>query len=343
VAGMLAAAPPALADPIGDASSKLATASYPLLQQIDWARSPALNKFLVNAADGWSPGKDVARAVDSTLKLGVAMDPKLVKAAVTAHEKAVADAAGIPGLVTPLEDHKAVTEAIARMLASAPEDMVKGVFDTYSKVGLKTINQDWFASVNAQDARAAYKAFLSLKDKVRDQQLESINFKAKAIAPNYNDKLGAAAKDLADASYPLLKKIDWERTPVLTKWLGSSAETWAPTKISDAVEATLQASAAMDPKLIVQAVAAHDAAVVHAIDKPGLVTPLADHEAVTEAIARMLASAPSDKVFDVFRTYAKVGLEDLNGDWFSTLNAAEAEAAYKSFLALSEVVKAAKA
>jgi len=342
-AGMFAAAPPALADSIGDASKKLAEASYPLLQQIDWARSPALNKWLSNAADGWSPGKEIAQAVDSTLKLGVAMDPQLVAAAVAAHEKAVADAADKPGLVTPLEDHVAVTESIARMFASAPQGLVKGVFDTYSKVGLKGINRDWYASVNSADARASYKAFLALKEKVRDEEFSTYKAGVANVVPDYTDKLGAAAKELADASYPLIQKIDWEKSPVLTKWLGSASETWEPAKIAAAVDSTLKASAAMDSQLIVKAVAAHDKAVVDAINQPGLVTPLADHEAVTESIVRMLASAPPEKVKAVFDTYAEVGLKDLNGQWFSTLNPADAEAAYKTFLALSEVVKATKA
>jgi len=349
VGGLFAAAPAALADPVGDASKKLADASYPLLQQIDWSRSPALNKWLSSAAEGWSPGKPVAEAVGSTLKLGLAMDQKLVAASVAAHEKAVADAAAQPGLVTPLEDHAAVTESIARMFATVPADSVKAVFDTYSKVGLKAINRDWFASVNTNDAKASFQAFFNLQKQVlAAQQVRPlaqdtsarIGAAYKLQAPVYTDKLGAAAKELADASYPMLKKINWESAPVLTKWLGSSSQTWDPVKISAAVGSALKASAAMDPKLILQSVAAHDKALTDALEQPGLVTPLADHEAVTESIVRMLASAPPDTVKAVFDTFAEVGLKDLNEQWYSTMDAAVAQTAYDKFLALSEVVKA---
>lgn len=350
VGGLFAAAPAALADPLGDASKKLADASYPLLKQIDWARSPALNKWLSGAAEGWSPGKPVAQAVGSTLKLGLALDPKLVAASVAAHEKAVADAAAQPGLVTPLKDHAAVTESIARMFATVPANKVKAVFDTYSKVGLKAINRDWFASVNPDDAKASFRAFFDLQRRVlKDSQVRPFAQDTSARTdygvytlkdPVYTDKLGAAAKELADASYPMLKKIDWDGAPVLTKWLSSASQTWEPVKISAAVDSALKASAAMDPKLIMQAVAAHDKALTDALEQPGLVTPLADHEAVTESIVRMLASAPPEKVRAVFDTFAEVGLGDLNAQWYSTMEPAVAQTAYDKFVALSEVVKA---
>merc|ERR1719229_585387 len=241
-------APAALADPIADTSKKLADASYPLLQQIDWARSPALNKWLSGAAESWNPGKKIGYALDATLKLGMQMDQKLVASSVAAHEKAIAAAANQPGLVTPLAQHEAVTESIVRMIASAPRDRVQEVFDTYSRVGLKNINRDWFASVNPADARAAYRAFLQTGNKLSSPPImaqpntqslaEGPIYQLKA--PVYSDKLGAAAKELADSSYPLLKKIDWESTPVLTKWLGSASQSWEPAKIAAAVDSALK-------------------------------------------------------------------------------------------------------
>merc|ERR1711972_460091 len=138
----------------------------------------------------------------------------------------------------------------------------------------------------------------------------------------------------------MLKKIKWDGAPVLTKWLGASSQTWEPAKIGAAVDSVLKASAAMDPKLIRQAVGVHDKALTDALAQPGLVTPLADHEAVTESIVRMLASAPPNTVKAVFDTFAEVGLGDLNEQWYSTMEPAVAQTAYEKFLALSEVVKA---
>lgn len=334
---MAGAAPAAFADDIGAASKKLADASYPLIQAIDWGKSPVLTKWLSESGANWGPTK-IAAAVESTLKLGLAMDQDLVVKAVQAHDKAIMDAMNNPKLVTPLADHEEVTEAIARMIASAPPALVKDVFNRYLGVGLKDLNQDWFKTLNEEDARKAYQAFLELKDVVYASGPKGASAVATA-SPDYSDKLGGAAKVLADASYPLVQNIKWERTPVLTKWLENSAATWSPQKIAAAVDSTLKLSVAMDQGLVKKSVAAHDVAILHSMGKPGLQAPLADHEAVTESIVRMLASAPPEKVKAVFDTYSQVGLQGLNKEWFAKMTPADAQAAYKTFLALSEVVK----
>jgi len=340
--GATLAAAPAFADEIGERSKKLADASYPLLKNIDWGKTPVLSKFFSNSAENGIQGPKIAAAVDATLKMGLTMDPELIKASVAAHEKAVAAAKTQPGLVTPSEEHRAVTESIARMVASSAPNQARAVFNAYADVGLKDINKDWFASVDKYAAFTSYNAFLDLKQQVKYEQFRNTAPSSFSVAPpDYSDKLGAAAKELADASYPLLKKIDWERTPVLTKWLAEQSGKWDEQKLAAAVDSTLKASAGMDQKLIRQAVAAHEQATAHAVSQPGLVAPLADHEAVTESIVRMLASAPPDTVKAVFDTYADVGLKDLNAKWFSTMDAADAQAAYKTFLAMSEVVKVA--
>lgn len=334
---MAGAAPAAFADDISVASKKLADASYPLIQSIDWGRSPVLTKWLGEAGAKWTPNK-IAYAVESTLKLGLAMDQGLIVKAVQAHDKAILDAMKDPKLVTPLADHEEVTEAIARMIASAPPALVKDVFNYYLNVGLNDLNRNWFKTLNEEDARKAYEAFLELKDVVYASGPKG-SAAVVSAAPDYSDKLGGAAKALADASYPLIKKIDWERTPVLTKWLDDSAAKWNPEKIAAAVDSTLQLGVAMDQDLVRKSVAAHDAAILHSVGKFGLKAPLADHEAVTESIVRMLASAPPEKVKAVFDAYSEVGLQDLNKEWFAKMTPASAEAAYKTFLALSEVVK----
>ena len=52
-----------------------------------------------------------------------AVDPKLIKAAVAAHDKALDSALKDPNLVTTKADFAAVNEALARMIASANKDM----------------------------------------------------------------------------------------------------------------------------------------------------------------------------------------------------------------------------
>ena len=67
--------------------------------------------------------KGVAKAVDALLESGLTMDPKLIKAAVAAHDKALDSALKDPNLVTTKADFAAVNEALARMIASANKDM----------------------------------------------------------------------------------------------------------------------------------------------------------------------------------------------------------------------------
>jgi hypothetical protein len=336
-AAMFAVAPAAHADRIGDAAKNLADASYPLVEKIDWGRTPEIAKWLSNA-QGWSAGKDkLAEAVESTLKLGLEMDPALIKASVAAHDTAVINAMGKPGLVTPLSDHEAVTESIARMLASAPAADIRAVFDTYAKVGLKSLNGQWYSTLDSGDVAKSYKAFLALKDEVYAAAPKAAST-VSAAASNYNDKIGVSAKDLADAAYPLFKDIDWANTPVLTKWFSDSVAQWDENKLAAAMDAVLKLSVAMDSKLITQAVAVHDKAVLDALRQPGLVTTRADNEAVFESIARMFASAP-DKVKPVFDAFAEVGIKDLNGAWFATMDKAGAERVFQSFQKLAQVVQ----
>ena len=66
--------------------------------------------------------KGVAKAVDALLESGLTMDPKLIKAAVAAHDKALDSALKDPNLVTTKADFAAVNEALARMIASANKD-----------------------------------------------------------------------------------------------------------------------------------------------------------------------------------------------------------------------------
>jgi len=72
---------------------------------------------------------------------------------------------------------------------------------------------------------------------------------------------------------------------------------------------------------------------VNAVDGQ-LLTPLANHEAVTVAIAKLIASAPPAKIKAVFDTVPNV--QGLNFDWFSTMSVPDA---VKSYQALLETMK----
>merc|ERR1712066_557329 len=69
-----------------------------------------------------------------------------------------------------------------------------------------------------------------------------------------------------------------------------------------------------------------------------LLTPLANHEAVTVAIAKLIASAPPAKIKAVFDTVPNV--QGLNFDWFSTMSVPDAVKSYQAFLETAAAVKA---
>merc|ERR1712037_407471 len=90
------------------------------------------------------------------LNAGLAMDPKVIQAAVQAHLDAINDVDG--SLVTSLKGHEEVTVAVAKLIASAPPAVIKSVFDTVPQV--QSLNGDWFASMPLADAVKSYQAFL---------------------------------------------------------------------------------------------------------------------------------------------------------------------------------------
>merc|ERR1712039_366512 len=100
--------------------------------------------------------KELAEAVKAAPKTQVAMDPKVIQAAVQAHLDAINDVDG--SLVTSLKGHEEVTVAVAKLIASAPPAVIKSVFDTVPQV--QSLNGDWFASMPLADAVKSYQAFL---------------------------------------------------------------------------------------------------------------------------------------------------------------------------------------
>merc|ERR1711920_868904 len=100
------------------------------------------------------------------------------------------------------------------------------------------------------------------------------------------------------------------------------------------ISALLDAGLAMDPKLIQGATKAHLDA-LSAVDGK-LVTPLANHEAVTVAIAKLIASAPPAKIKAVLDAVPNV--QGLNTDWFATMSAPDAIKSYQAFLETAAAV-----
>lgn len=301
---------------VEEAAKKLADVSYPMVKATDWATTDVLDKYMASVPTT----KEFSKAI---LELSVNLDPKLVKDAVQAHKKAV-DAMG-PDFVTPLKNHEEVTIALAKMFAAAPKDKIKAVFD--ATPGVQDLNAAWYAQMPQADAQATFEAFKELAESVKANPEKAVT---PVAAPSMDGPVGAAAKKLADASYPMLQKIDWAATGVLDKYVTNTPANKA------GISALLDAGLAMDPKLIQGATQAHLDA-VNAVDGQ-LLTPLAQHEAVTVAIAKLIASAPPAKIKAVFDTVPDV--QGLNFDWFSTMSVPDAVKSYQAFLETAAAVKA---
>merc|ERR1712224_1018952 len=98
-------------------------------------------------------------------------------------------------------------------------------------------------------------------------------------APAFADEIGNAAKDLAKASYPFLKEINWNSGLALTNPGKGSAAEW-----TKAIAKAIDMGAAMDPSLLKAGVEAHHKA-IGAMDSK-LVTSEAAYEGTLATIGR---------------------------------------------------------
>jgi len=154
-------------------------------------------------------------------------------------------------------------------------------------------------------------------------------------APAYADKIDDAAKKLSEASYPLIKEIDW------TSDVYGKLPTASPAEVLKAIDSMLKMGAAMEPSTVKAGVLAHSTAISHVDSK--LVTPLADYTAINAAIGHMVASAGNSKTMDVYNAIAKFNLgKDVGPYMMSKVNQGDAEAAYKALLEFKDVVKSAQ-
>ena len=133
-----------------------------LVQEIDW--TDGVYGVLPTAKP-----LEVLKAIDSMLVMGAAMDPAALKAGVLAHSKAInsVDSKG----VTTLADYTATNAAIGHMIASVPASKTMDVYNAFNEFKLGSdVGPYMMSKVNAEDAKAAYKAFLEFKDVVKASQ-----------------------------------------------------------------------------------------------------------------------------------------------------------------------------
>merc|ERR1712187_690329 len=145
----------------GDAAKKLSDASYPFLKEIDWNSY----KFLLKPGASGSPG-DWAKAIDKLIVMGASMDPKLLKAGVQAHHKAIGSVSESNPVLSKA-DFEAVNAAIGRMIASVPESQTMDVYNAFSGLTSGDVPPFLISTVNEADAKAAYVALMDFKDVVK--------------------------------------------------------------------------------------------------------------------------------------------------------------------------------
>mmetsp|Transcript_63671 Transcript_63671/g.149544 ORF Transcript_63671/g.149544 Transcript_63671/m.149544 type:complete len:371 (+) Transcript_63671:76-1188(+) len=327
---LLVGAQAAFADAIGDAAAKFSDATYPIAQKINWGNTPIISSYL--ATESARNPKGVAKAVDKLLEAGLTMDPKLIKAAVAAHDKALDSAVKSPQLVASKADFAAVNEALARMIASSNKDKFFQLLNAFPDN--KQLQLDLYSQNDKAQAEAAYQAFKGLTEAVKAASTNGAN--ALPVAPVTGGPIGEAAAKFSEATYPLAQKIDWGNTPQISKYIAEVSAN-NPKAVATAFDKVLESGLTMDPQLITNAVAAHDKALDNAMNNPGLVASKADWAAINEALARMIGSADPAKFKALLTAFPANA--DLQMALFAANNQADAKAAYETFVALTKAVR----
>jgi len=310
------------ADAIGDAAKQLSSASYPFLKEIDWTSGLSLTNPGSGSATDW------AKAVGKAIDMGAAMDPKLLKAGVEAHHKAIASASGA-GMVTSQADFEAVNAAIGRMVASVPESKVMDVYNSFSGLVSDDVPKYLMSTVKSADAEKAYDAFLKFKDVVNANPITPVA----ATSTVAGGKINEAAGKLSTDAYEFMKSVDWT-SDIFLKKPGSVN----PKAALAAVDKALVMGAAMDSKALQEAAQAHVKAISN-MDTNGVLT-VEDFTAINAGLGKAIAAVPTSKVMDVYNAFGKVTDGGVPNYLYSTVNPQEAMKAYNAFLNFKDVVKA---
>merc|ERR1719231_508972 len=302
---------------------KLGDASYPFAKEVDWN-----NGIFLQPPGNFQP-LEALKAIDKMIVFGVQADPKLLKAAADAHHKAIGSISGPTGM-TSKADWDAVNAALGRVVASVPESTVMDVYNAVSQITDPGVPVYMKSLVNGQDAEKAYEAFLKFKDVVKANQVTAAG-PAPPATPD--DAIGAAAGKLASASYPFIKDIDW-LSSIYTKPLPGVS---APQSLK-AIDKAIVLGSSMDGRLLQAAAEAHHKA-IGSIDAKGI-TSLGDYQETLATIGRIIASAPTSKVMDVYNAFSKIVPASIPNNMIASVNPADANAAAEAFYRFKDVVKA---
>merc|ERR1712037_370027 len=171
------------------------------------------------------------------------------------------------------------------------------------------------STVKESDARAAYSALVDFAQVVKANPITP-SIPASSVS---GSSIAAAADKLSAAAYPFIKDIDWTSDLYSKPIPGAD-----PQKVTKAIGKMITMGAAMDGASLKEAANAHV-------------------KAINTGLGKAIASVPTSKVMDVYNSMAQVvGSSGVPNKLFSTVNPADAQAAYNALLEFKDVVKAAQ-
>merc|ERR1711948_35937 len=240
-----------------------------------------------------------------------------------AHHKAIGSASSG---VTSKADFEGTIATLGRAIASVPESKVMDVYNSFSGLVGGDVPNYLMSTVKEADAKAAYSALLDFKDVVKAHPITPSPVASK-VSSDAASKISAAAGKLSSAAYPFLKDVDWTSDLSLKPLPGAS-----PQKVLKAIDKALVMGSAMDGAALKEAAEAHSKA-IGSVDAK-LVTSASDFEAVNAALGKVIASVPTSQVMDVYNAFGKIVNPVVPNYLFSSVNPADAQAAYAALLSL---------
>merc|ERR1711862_720197 len=225
----------------------------------------------------------------------------------------------------------AINAALGRMIASVPESTTMGVYNAVGGLMDAKVPVYLMSTVKESDARAAYNALVDFAGVVKANPISA----SSASAPS-NGGIDAAAGKLAAAAYPFMKGVDWTSDLYSKPIPGAD-----PQKVTKAIGKMITMGAAMDGASLKEAANAHVKA-IGGMDAKGVLSQ-SDFASINAGLGKAIASVPTSKVMDVYNAMAQVvGNSGVPNKLFSTVNPADAQAAYNALLEFKDVVKAAQ-
>merc|ERR1711990_849911 len=188
------------------------------------------------------------------------------------------------------------------------------------------------SQVKESDARAAYNALVEFAGVLKANPI-SASTPSSTVSGGGID---AAASKLSDAAYPFMASVDWTSDLYSKPIPGAD-----PQKVTKAIGKMITMGAAMDAASLKEAANAHVKA-IEGMDAKGVLSQ-SDFASINAGLGKAIASVPTSKVMDVYNAMAQVvGSSGVPNKLFSTVNPADAQAAYNALLEFKDVVKAAQ-